>query len=59
MAPRQDKPDVKEEGPGWLGFGKLLLLLLFAVLLLWLGESMVQHHFFRGGGLDYRLSTGR
>jgi hypothetical protein len=59
MAPRQDKPDVKEAGPGWLGFGKVLLLLLFAVLLLWLGESMVQHRFFRGGAQDYRLSTGR
>jgi len=59
MAPRQDKPDVKEEGPRWLGFGKFLLLLLFAVLLFWLGESMVQHHFFRGGGLDYRISTER
>jgi hypothetical protein len=58
MAPRQDNPDAKE-GPGWLGFGKFLLLLLFAVLLFWLGESMVQHHFFRGGGLDYRISTGR
>ena len=56
MVPRQDNPDV---GPGWLGFGKFLLLLVFAVLLYWLGESMVQHHFFRGGALNYRLSTER
>jgi hypothetical protein len=59
MTPRQDKPDAKEAGRGWIGVGKFLLLLLFAVLLFWLGESMVRHRFFRGGGLDYRLSSGR
>ena len=59
MEPTHDKPDVKAERPGWLELGKFLLLLLFAVLLFWLGESMVQHHFFRGGAQDYRLSTGR
>ena len=59
MAPRQDKSNAKEVGPGWLGFGKLLMLVVFAVLLYWLGESMVQHHFFRGGALDHRLSGER
>lgn len=59
MTPRQDNRDVKEAGRVWLGLGKFLLLLVFAVLLFWLGESMVQHRFFRGGGLDYRLSSGR
>jgi hypothetical protein len=59
MGPRQDKPDAKAKGPGWLGFSKFLLLMLLGVFAFWLGHSMVQHHFFRGGAQDYRLSSGR
>lgn len=59
MAPRLDKSYPKQETPGWLRFSELLLLMVFGVLLYWLEHNMVEHHFFDGGGLNYRLSAGR
>jgi hypothetical protein len=37
----------------WIGFARFLLLVLFLVSLYLLGQSMVRHHFFRGGAQDY------
>ena len=37
----------------WLGFARLLLLLVFVVSVYLLGRSMVRHHFFHGGAQDY------
>jgi hypothetical protein len=37
----------------WLGFARFLLLMFFVVMLFLLGESMVRHHFFTGGAMDY------
>lgn len=37
----------------WIGVGKFLLLMLFVVLLFLLGQSMVTHHFFTGGAMNY------
>lgn len=37
----------------WIGVVKLVLILVMAALLYLLGESMVHHHFFSGGALNY------
>ena len=58
MAPK-DKSDPPDARPGWFGFGEFLMLVVFCVMLYWLGQSMVQHHFFSGGALNYRLSATR
>jgi|HubBroStandDraft_5_1064220.scaffolds.fasta_scaffold1318469_1 hypothetical protein len=59
MAPRNERSYPKHVTSGWLRFSEFLLLMLLGLLLYWLGHSMVAHHFFDGGGLNYRLSTGR
>jgi hypothetical protein len=47
-----------EQGKLWVGFARLLLLILFAVLLFLLGETMVRHHFFTGGAMNYHNHPG-
>lgn len=39
---------------GWVKFAKFLMLLAMIGLFFWLGQSMVQHHFFTGGELNNR-----
>jgi hypothetical protein len=69
MAPKTLKPDVPlhewehrassdEQGRWWVGFAKFLLLVLFATLLFVLGETMVRHHFFTGGAMNYHNHPG-
>lgn len=43
--------------PYWCEVIKFLFIAAFVVILYLLGQSMVQHHFFRGGGLDHRSTT--
>jgi hypothetical protein len=38
----------------WLGLAKGVLLIAMTVLILLLVQSMVEHHFFSGGTLNYR-----
>ena len=40
----------------WAGLIKFLLLVGFTVLLFLLVQSMVHHHFFTGGAMDYHNS---
>jgi hypothetical protein len=49
---RSTGPD--ENHAKWLGLAKGVVLIAMAVLVLLLVESMVQHHFFSGGALNYR-----
>jgi hypothetical protein len=43
--------------PYWGEVIKFLFIVAFVVILYLLGQSMVQHHFFRGGGLDRHSTT--
>jgi len=69
MAPKISKPDVSlresehqassdEQERRWVGFARFLALVLFAVLLFLLGQSMVRHHFFTGGAMNYGNHPG-
>jgi hypothetical protein len=45
-------PDTRvpeERSPMWLGIGKLLFIVVLALLFFLLAHSMVRHRFFRGG----------
>ena len=39
----------EERRSNWLGIGKLLLIVVLALLFFLLAHSMVRHRFFRGG----------
>ena len=54
---RRSDADHEEHLPAWIGVGKFLLLAFFTVMLYLLGQSMVRHHFFSGGSLNYRMSS--
>jgi hypothetical protein len=43
--------------PYWGEVIKFLFIVAFVVVLYLLGQSMVQHHFFKGGGLDHHSTT--
>jgi hypothetical protein len=43
--------------PYWCEVITFLFIAAFVVILYLLGQSMVQHHFFRGGGLDHHSTT--
>lgn len=51
---QRDEADPEGGLETWLKFAKFLMLLAMIVLLFWLGQSMVQHHFFTGGELNNR-----
>jgi hypothetical protein len=52
--PELERQSVREDAEQrWMKAVKWVLLVLFAVLVFWLGESMVQHHFFSGGAMNY------
>jgi len=53
MAFRLSKSDPDKE-PWWMPVCKGLFLLLLGAFLFWLVQSMVIHHFFNGGSLNYR-----
>lgn len=42
--------------PAWLGLVKFLILVASMVFLFVMGQTMVRHHFFNGGALNYRMS---
>jgi hypothetical protein len=46
--------DAAPQGPRspWFQIGRLLLLAALVIALFLLGQSMVQHRFFRGGHMD-------
>ena len=69
MVPKTSKPDLSlhewerqarsdAQDTLWVGFVKFLLLVLFAIVLFLLGDSMVRHHFFTGGALNYHNHPG-
>ncbi len=41
----------------WVKFAKFLMLVAMIGLFFWLGQSMVQHHFFTGGELNNRSAA--
>jgi len=49
----------QRELPSWVGVAKFVLLVFFAGMIFLLGQSMVRHQFFSGGGLDYRQSSSQ
>ncbi len=53
---RQARRDREERG--WVAFARFLMLLVFVVLVFELGQSMVHHHFFSGGALNYGNHPG-
>jgi hypothetical protein len=69
MAPKSSKPDGSlhereheesrdQQVPTWVGVARFLVLILFAVVLFLLGQSMVRHHFFTGGAMNYGNHPG-
>ena len=57
MDSQRDKASTDVAFAGWLGFVKFLMLLVMIGLFFWLGQSMVQHHFFTGGELNNRSAA--
>lgn len=53
-----DEFDPKHGGTRWMGWGRFVFLVVFVVVLYLLAASMVRHHFFSGGALNYRMSSG-
>jgi hypothetical protein len=53
MAETERKRDSEREQRPWPGVAKFLGILLMATLFFLLGQSMVRHHFFTGGAMDY------
>lgn len=47
----------RERQSVWLGVAKGAFLVLFALACLLLTQDMVEHHFFSGGALNYRMSS--
>jgi hypothetical protein len=47
------KSDPEENKRAWPGFVKFLGLMLMVVLFFLLAQSMVRHHFFTGGSMNY------
>ncbi len=41
------------EDQRWHGIAKFVALIVFVLLVFWLVESMVTHHFFTGGATNY------
>jgi hypothetical protein len=54
MDSQRDKADLEVGPETWVKFAKFLMLLAMIGLFFWLGQSMVQHHFFTGGELNNR-----
>ncbi len=52
MADNLETPDPTERRSPWLEVWRVVFIVALAVALFWLGESMVQHRFFRGGRID-------
>ena len=46
------------DDPRWVGVIKFLFIVLFTVTCFLLVQSMVHHHFFTGGALNYRSTQG-
>jgi hypothetical protein len=53
----RDKTGQEGEQPAWLGLAKFALLAGMVGMFFWLGQSMVQHHFFTGGELNNRAAA--
>jgi hypothetical protein len=57
MGAQKDNADNEMEQPAWVGMVKALMLLAMVGMFFWLGQSMVQHHFFTGGELNNRAAA--
>jgi hypothetical protein len=54
MARLRHKDDAGKREPGaWRGLIKFVGLVVLTTMLFLLAHSMVQHHFFTGGAMDY------
>jgi hypothetical protein len=58
MAANRNESDPEEQNPPWLGFAKLLFIVILAVTVFLLAKSMVSHHFFSGGAQNHHDVTG-
>jgi hypothetical protein len=49
MATNRNDVNPEEQNPPWLGFAKLLFIVILTLTAFLLTRSMVRHHFFSGG----------
>ena len=59
MAMKRDDSDAEGQNSAWLGFAKIVWIVVFTVLVYFLVRSMVHHHFFSGGQLNLHDTTKR
>jgi len=59
MTTYSNTPDPEGEKPPSFGIGKLLFVVLLAVIFFLLVNSMVHHRFFRGGRVHRNGSLGQ
>jgi hypothetical protein len=53
------KPESQEQKPPSVGTGQFVLVVILAVVLFLLGQSMVRHRFFQGGRFHRNGSVGQ
>lgn len=55
-----NRNDANQEEPNspWFGFAKFLFIMVLAVMVFLLANSMVRHHFFSGGAQNHHDVTG-